>query len=392
MTELSNHFFIFLQSCIIGQCLFSIFYLAAVEWQKNKWLVLFFVSILLPIIGMKLGLHQLNLLPYAFLDNPSFILISTPAFFLYAAQLVGIKVARMYRLLCFLPFMLFYTLFLFLPIPNPKTFLQTVHSFFETSSHISFLIVLFGQAFVYSLAVLRLVSINQKKYQDEFAEENIFIRLDWLKWMTICYLILSITLPILLPFFHLFADQILPYWASLLTLLAFAYALSFFAFRQPILYKTAIQSVLASEKLAQNNDSKPNPNTIETTTKRMLSEAKKKELIEQLETYFATQKPYLNKTIRMPDLANSLGVSTNVFSYLINEHYGVNFFSFINQYRVNYATELLKNEEYNYYTLESIGKMSGFKSKSTFNSRFKEFKGMSPSQYKKQAFLQEKIA
>ena len=56
--------------------------------------------------------------------------------------------------------------------------------------------------------------------------------------------------------------------------------------------------------------------------------------------------------------------------------------SYINHFRINSAKELLKNAEYEHYTIEAIGGMSGFKSKSAFNSAFKKITGYTPSEYK----------
>ena len=86
----------------------------------------------------------------------------------------------------------------------------------------------------------------------------------------------------------------------------------------------------------------------------------------------------------MPELAKELKIPRYIFSHLINQHYQVNFFHFINQYRIDYAKGLLQSKEYEHYTLETIGEMSGFNSKSTFNARFKEFVGKSPTAFKKE--------
>ena len=150
--------------------------------------------------------------------------------------------------------------------------------------------------------------------------------------------------------------------------------LSYFSFRQPTLYRQP-KTIEVPEKPEEDHHSK---------YQRLIPENEKKKLLEELETYLNEEKPFLNPSIRMPDLAQSLGVSTNVFSYLINEHYKMNFFSFINQHRINYSMELLKSPEHRRYTLETISEMSGFKSKSSFYRRFKEVIGQSPGEYQKE--------
>ena len=59
---------------------------------------------------------------------------------------------------------------------------------------------------------------------------------------------------------------------------------------------------------------------------------------------------------------------------------------FINNYRLNEAMDMLKNNENIETTILNIAYEVGFNSKSSFNSHFKTFTGMTPTQYRKQYF------
>jgi AraC-like DNA-binding protein len=67
---------------------------------------------------------------------------------------------------------------------------------------------------------------------------------------------------------------------------------------------------------------------------------------------------------------------------LLNDNLGKSFALFINEYRIEEAKHLLK--ENNSFTLEAIGFEAGFSSKSTFYATFKKVTGQTPSEFKKQ--------
>ena len=60
----------------------------------------------------------------------------------------------------------------------------------------------------------------------------------------------------------------------------------------------------------------------------------------------------------------------------------MNFNQFLNKYRIEEAKKRLKDPEENQFVVLKIAYDVGFNSKSTFNTAFKKFTGMSPSQYR----------
>ncbi len=95
------------------------------------------------------------------------------------------------------------------------------------------------------------------------------------------------------------------------------------------------------------------------------------------------EKPYLDQTLRLAQLAQSISVNSNVLSVVINEGIKKNFNDFVNEYRVNEFVNRLGSREYDNVILLGIAYDSGFNSKSTFNSMFKKFTGYTPLHYKK---------
>jgi DNA-binding LacI/PurR family transcriptional regulator/AraC-like DNA-binding protein len=114
-----------------------------------------------------------------------------------------------------------------------------------------------------------------------------------------------------------------------------------------------------------------------------LSEEKGAEFFRELLTYMNSEKPFINENLTLPELALKLNISRNHLSFIINEYSGVNFYEFINTYRVEYAMRLLEEAGGKQKSVLEVAFMSGFRSKSTFNKIFKKYTGHTPKLYKK---------
>jgi len=79
-----------------------------------------------------------------------------------------------------------------------------------------------------------------------------------------------------------------------------------------------------------------------------------------------------------------MDVSTHDLSYLLNDSFGVNFFNFVNRYRVDEAKRLMLSGQNKHLNLLGIAYSAGFNSKTTFNIAFKKQTGLSPSEFMKQ--------
>jgi len=93
-------------------------------------------------------------------------------------------------------------------------------------------------------------------------------------------------------------------------------------------------------------------------------------------------KPYTNPDLKLDQLAQVLGFAPKELSNIINRHFRVNFYEFVNEYRIQEATDLLRRPEYQSKTITDIYLTAGFNSKSVFNTFFKKKLGMTPSQFR----------
>jgi AraC-like DNA-binding protein len=103
----------------------------------------------------------------------------------------------------------------------------------------------------------------------------------------------------------------------------------------------------------------------------------------KITTLMETEKPYLENNLTLPDLAKSVGVSSNYLSQVINDHFHLNFFDFVNSYRIKLASDLLIKPDNTTGTVLDIAMAAAFNSKSAFYSAFKKQTGMTPLEFKK---------
>lgn len=106
-------------------------------------------------------------------------------------------------------------------------------------------------------------------------------------------------------------------------------------------------------------------------------------LIHSLIQRMNEEKFYLKPDISLYDLAKEMKVSKNQLSSLINDHLNMNFFTFINLFRIEEAKNILLNSDKHITSIETIAQSVGFKSRSVFNPVFKRIVGKTPSQFRK---------
>jgi len=94
-----------------------------------------------------------------------------------------------------------------------------------------------------------------------------------------------------------------------------------------------------------------------------------------------TNKPYLNPKLTLSELAQLLHTNSHELSHAINEGFQVNFFDFVNSYRIEAFKAKLKDPTFKNHTVLAMALESGFSSKTTFNRAFKKATGTTPRDY-----------
>jgi len=104
-------------------------------------------------------------------------------------------------------------------------------------------------------------------------------------------------------------------------------------------------------------------------------------LNDKLISCMEAEKPYLNPEISLSELADKIGVTRNQLSGIINQNHQVNFYEFINHYRILEVKRLMADPANKNLKLISLAYDAGFNSKASFNRIFKQMTEMTPSQY-----------
>ncbi|WP_426483721.1 helix-turn-helix domain-containing protein [Flavobacterium sp. 2] len=106
-------------------------------------------------------------------------------------------------------------------------------------------------------------------------------------------------------------------------------------------------------------------------------------LTQKLEKIMNEKALYKNPNLSLKDLSKEINVSSHQLSQFLNNNLGKNFTSFVNEFRINNACEIIASNDK--LTLESVGYDVGFNSKSTFFAAFKKHTGTTPLNYQLQA-------
>lgn len=114
----------------------------------------------------------------------------------------------------------------------------------------------------------------------------------------------------------------------------------------------------------------------------ILQDQDNSEVMLNLMTYMNENKPYLDETLSLTDLAGQLNMTRNQLSELINKNTGDNFYTFVNKYRVDEVKRLISDPKNKNFTILSLAYEAGFPSKSSFHTIFKKYTGLTPTEYR----------
>lgn len=135
------------------------------------------------------------------------------------------------------------------------------------------------------------------------------------------------------------------------------------------------------------SDQGPNSKKSESEEEKMF-----KELISKLIQYFKDEKPYLDCKLNLDDLSKFLNTNRSYLSRAINEYMNKGFYELLNEYRLNEARLLLIDKHYDHISIDGIGQMVGFSSRSSFYNSFKIHFGITPSYFKQSVPQEHKIS
>ena len=242
------------------------------------------------------------------------------------------------------------------------------------------------QGVVYLIFAYRVIQQHRDDLKQQFSyTEN--ISLTWLKVVIVSLMIIYLVhfVGIIIPFL---TDQInLGFIEQAMDLfnIVFIYIMAFYGVQQPQIFKKwhldSPDQLKANELLiTQTKESKQAGD--KKYAQSLLTPEESKEILERLQSYMLNEKPYLQNQLTIKEVADVLEINTKYLSQVINQQLGLNFFNFINKYRVEEVKKRLTDKKYEHLSLLGLALDCGFNSKSSFNSIFKKFTGTTPSSYK----------
>lgn len=176
-------------------------------------------------------------------------------------------------------------------------------------------------------------------------------------------------------------------WGSIIFLLLIS-ALVFYI-KQKKKDKLLLQSqyaILKKEIQNQNIKSKENITSLKENStpykNSSLSEEDRILFKKKVLEFMQNEKPHLNQSINQSGFAQKLKISSHHLSEVLNYEFQQNFYNFINSYRIIEAQNLLKNPKTMHSKMIAIAFDSGFKSKTSFNRVFKNYTGLTPTEYR----------
>jgi len=261
----------------------------------------------------------------------------------------------------------------------------SLNDFWSNDPFLSFRLI-YGISFfisvtTYSVIAFALIRRHQKNIQNLFSYTSEKITLSWLKFVAISFYVTYIMV-FIVGVFVIFNKESLPYNPTIVSyfgLTLFAFTFSVYGFKQPGIF----HELYARSRTGHGEalpEGKPEVKYERSGLKKDDAEEYRKKLLRHMKD----KKPYLDGDLTIQDLSGQLNIPRHHLTQVINETLNKNFYTFINEYRVEEVKKLLLDPAYQKYTLTSIAYEAGFNSKSSFNSVFKDLTGKTPTEYKEE--------
>ena len=296
--------------------------------------------------------------------SSSFLLFN-PSLYLYIRSLTQPDYRlNPYHVLHLLPFIIFE----FLTYLFREAF--SLDTFFIHDAYFIFRLF-FGSAIFLSWCAyiplsLMLVHKHRMYLRNEWSNIEKNESLSWLLAFAVFYVVYCLFAVIItLIAYYNRLNPLTPHIYNYSTLLLLVYIMSFYGLRQQIPSKR----ILSEELLLI-----PYKNST-------LSTELKQQIQQNIIHYFKVEKAYLNPELDMQVLSGHLKIPKYQITEVLNTNIGMNFFQFVNSYRVEAVKEMLVNPN-NKYSIEAIGYECGFTSKSSFYTVFKNITGETPVAYR----------
>lgn len=115
-----------------------------------------------------------------------------------------------------------------------------------------------------------------------------------------------------------------------------------------------------------------------------MNKENKKYLAEELKSYLEI---HFRERLKLGQISKEFSISTNDLTKTFKMKYHKSIVDYIIELRIEYAKKLLREDQ---ETIHDIAKMSGYTTISNFNRQFKEITNLTPAEYRKSIYANEK--
>ena len=342
--------------------------------RKNRpslFLGLFLITFSTELISVILeDTNLIDLYPTLLFLPTNFTFLSLVLFFLYAKSVMSNLEKRDYWFLSLgvIEFIVFTVLFCF-----PASAKISMMEKWNLSLLLVFYELLFlGWFLFFLIKTLRLVRKHRLEIENYFSDiQNRKLR--WIKW-AIYYQLFYLGFIIISVSFLTTRFETIVYSVISVLNVGFIYGVGIYGLRQPRVEMPITENSSKVEKEIQLK---------EKTVIKVEKIDDLEQLYQDLLHVMQTEKPFKNAELNLTDLAQLTQMPIKKLSHLINLKAEVNFNTFINQYRIEEAKEMLIDAEFNHLNVVGIGYEVGFNSKATFYNVFKKMTNTTPAKFKK---------
>ena len=308
----------------------------------------------------------------------SLLMLHGPFLYYYVLTLVFDKRQNSWKdLLHLIPFVLF-NLYILISSFNPgiseKLNIEKVSPGDNPPLLFSFFLIMTAfSGTVYFLLTIRLFKKLDINIFNNFSN-SANIDLYWVRKLVLIFGVVwtaLISVTVIHHIFHMFS-MVFCTDGLFLSLSVFVILIGYFGLKQKVIFSS--EDIIVAEEASKTHTK---------YSGSRLSDSEAKQYAGKLTDYMKSAKPYLNPDLSLPQLATELNISSHYLSQVINEQFNLNFFDFVNRYRVEAFKEKITDHEFRNFSLLGIAFECGFNSKSAFNRIFKQTSGITPSQFKK---------
>ncbi len=290
----------------------------------------------------------------------SLILLTGPLLYLYAKAITvrGFQL-RLVDLLHLFPFFILLVL-----SSNLIQVISTVGSTHLLNPLVP--IVMMYQVLFYLIVVQRILRIHNTEIRKSFSYVD---RIDF-RWLRYAVVFQSLLWPItiILEFMgglHIATD------AAWMLISISMFFIGYFAIHQPDIFSDSPEyDGPSSHGKTANEEGSP------------LSLEEAETILLKLDDLMRWGRPYLNSELTLITVSRLLSVPPEILSQTIVDQLGVDFFSFVNYYRIDEAKRLFIDPQCRHLTTAAISLEAGFASETSFNSIFLNQMSLTPAEYR----------